>query len=445
MPIPFSAVRAIIRKRDGGVHPPGEIEAMLSGFVNGSVTDYQMTSWMMAILFRGMNREETERLTRAMITSGVSLPEWKNGTPIVDKHSTGGVGDKVSLVVAPLAAACGLRVPMISGRSLGHTGGTLDKLESIPGYDVRPATASFCEIVDSIGASISGATEELVPADRRMYELRDVSGIIESPPLIVSSILSKKASARLDGLVLDVKTGSGGFMQRTTDARKLARMLVEASVDLGMRAEALLTWMGDPLGRAVGNSLEVIESIECLQGREVPADLLDLCLETVVSMLRVSGDQGSGSIRARVEDALNSGRGLERLARMIEAHGGDPRVTEDTSLMPRASIIKTVEAPKAGWITGIDARGVGEFVVDLGGGRYRAADTIDPRVGIVFTALVGDRVSRGQPLAEIHLSDEKPTQSLKERLLSCYRIMSSRPKRRPIILDRITDHPVNTG
>ncbi|MBD3161902.1 MAG: thymidine phosphorylase, partial [Candidatus Eisenbacteria bacterium] len=265
---PFAPVRAILRKRRGEAHPPGEIDAMIDGFVSGAVADYQMTAWMMAILFRGMSREETARLTRAMIRSGRPLPGWEEGGAVVDKHSTGGVGDKVSLVVAPVVAACGMRVPMISGRALGHTGGTLDKLEAIPGYQVDLPMDRFREITRKVGLSIAGAGGDLAPADRRMYALRDVSGIIESPPLIVSSILSKKASARLDGLVLDVKVGAGGFLPSRVSAHRLARLLVEAGADLGMRVEACLSRMDAPLGYAIGNALEVAEAIRLLRGEE---------------------------------------------------------------------------------------------------------------------------------------------------------------------------------
>jgi pyrimidine-nucleoside phosphorylase len=431
-----SPVQVILRKRSGEAHPPGEIEAFIEGFVDGSVTDYQMTAWMMAVLFQGMSRQETARLTRAMIASGHSLPAWAEGPPVIDKHSTGGIGDKVSLIVAPLAAASGLRVPMISGRSLGHTGGTLDKLEAIPGYRVDQAPAGFRAIVERVGVSISGASNDLVPADRRMYALRDVSGIIESPPLIVSSILSKKAAARLDGLVLDVKVGSGGFMPTQGKAEELARMLCTAGSDLGMKTEVILSGMDEPLGRTVGNALEVAEAIDVLKKQNPDPRLTELCLEIAAAMLRVGGESDAKS-RRRVEEGWSSGRGLERFAAMIQEHGGDPRVTEDPSRLPRAASTRKVEAREDGWIQSVDARAVGDLVVDLGGGRRRAEDRIDPRVGIEFFCATGAQVKAGQPLAEIHLPETGSAEEFEERLQESIRIDSEPPSRGAIILGRV--------
>ncbi len=433
----FSVVRTIIHKRGGGEHPPGEIEELIERFVAGQVTDYQMAAWMMAVLFRGMTREETTRLTRAMIGSGRTLPKWEADGPIVDKHSTGGVGDKVSLVVAPLAAACGLRVPMISGRSLGHTGGTLDKLESIPGYRTDLPVDRFREIVKRVGVSIAGATEDLVPADRRMYALRDVAGIVESPPLIVASILSKKAAARLDGLVLDVKVGPGGFMPSLRPARRLAEMLCQASFDLGMRSEALLTDMTQPLGTTVGNALEVIESIEMLKGRPQSVAFRDICLAVTRSMLRVAGSHDAEAASRKVESAWRSGDGLECFGRMIGAHGGDRRVVERTALLPKAPGVRAVLAESEGWITAVDPREMGELVIDLGGGRRRADDSIDPRVGIVLMAKIGDRVAIGHPLATIHHTGHDEIETIARRLRNSFRLSVRRPRRKPIILARV--------
>jgi len=438
MTVPFSAVRAIRRKRNGEEHPPGEIESLVAGFLDGSVPDYQMTAWMMAVLFRGMTREETSRLTRAMLASGDRLPPWGDGPPVVDKHSTGGVGDKVSLIVAPLVAACGLWVPMISGRALGHTGGTLDKLETISGYRVDLEPEVFRAIVKRVGCSIAGASRSLVPADRRMYALRDVAGIVESAPLIVSSILSKKAAARLDGLVLDVKVGIGGFSPVRRGARKLARMLVEAGSDLGLRTEALLTRMEQPLGRAVGNSLEVEEAVRVLRNEGDAQDLEEVCIEVASAMLRVGGEGDGAEGRQRLVDAWRSGLALERFAMMVEAHGGDPRLTDDLTRLPRAASTRMVEAKTEGWIGAIDAREVGEVVIDLGGGRRRVDDSIDPRVGVRLCARVGDRVAPGDPLAEVHLGRDEQAEAFIERLRQAFLVSARRPRRRAAVLERVT-------
>jgi pyrimidine-nucleoside phosphorylase len=442
-----SAASIIIRKRDGHEHPPGEIEEMIHGFVMGQVTDYQMTAWMMAILLRGMSREETSRLTRAMLESGDRLPAWNAGRPVVDKHSTGGIGDKVSLIVAPLVAACGLRVPMISGRALGHTGGTLDKLESIPGYRTDLSVEEFRDTVERVGCSIAGASARLVPADRRMYALRDVSGIVESKPLIVSSIISKKAAARLDGLVLDVKVGRGGFVPELESARELARMLADAAVDLGMRTEALLTRMDDPLGAAIGNAIETEESIRLLRGERVPADLEEVSMALAVSMLRVGGDDGGEEeLRKRLDRAIHSGRALEFFERMIAAQGGDPRVTQDTALLPRAIVRATVPADEEGWVDAVDGREMGEIVIAMGGGRLRSGEEIDRSVGILLHVKRGDRVCRGDPLCDVLSSEEVGNDdgsegSIVSRLRRAFRFAGSPPPGRTAILDRVVGRP----
>lgn len=436
MNAPFTPVRAILRKRDGGSHPSGEIEDLIRGYVEGKVADYQMTAWMMAVFFNGLDRSETTRLTKAMLHSGASLPTWPAGAPVIDKHSTGGVGDKVSLIVAPIAAACGLRVPMISGRSLGHTGGTLDKLESIPGYRARLETEEFRAIVSRVGCCIAGASEDLVPADRRMYALRDVAGIVESHPLIVSSILSKKAAARLDGLVLDVKVGAGGFAPSRRKARALAERLVHASTDLGIRTEAFLTAMNDPLGCAIGNALEVEEAIRFLRGEEISEDLERVSIEIACAMLRVGGEKDAPA-RGRVLDAWRSGRALDRLGEMIEAQGGDRRVTLDPARLPRAPIVRTVVTNRTGHVAGIDAREIGEIVIDLGGGRRKVEDAVDPSVGIILRAKPGERLEKGASIAELHLAKGTDADAMEARLLAAFRFSPQRPRRRPVLIDRI--------
>lgn len=435
---PFSATRAIVRKREGLSHPEGEIGRLVQGFVDGSIADYQMTAWMMAVFFQGLDRRETTELTRAMLGSGARLERWESGSPVVDKHSTGGVGDKVSIALAPLAAACGLRVPMISGRALGHTGGTLDKLESIPGYRTRLDAEEFIRVVGEVGCSIAGATEDIVPADRRMYALRDVSGTIESHPLIVSSIVSKKAAASLDGLVLDVKVGAGGFSPDRTAARSLALRLVEAATDLGMTTRAVMTAMDEPLGRTVGNALEIREAIDLLRGKAGSPAFREICIELTASMLQVAGAEDSQAARLRVERALDSGAGLQRFARMVEAHGGDSRIVDDPDArLARAPRIVPVTAVAAGWVQSIDAREVGEIVIDMGGGRRRVADVVDPAVGIVFFVERADRVEPGAALGELHLSTGLEESSFVERLRRAIRIGPGQPDRLPVILDRI--------
>jgi pyrimidine-nucleoside phosphorylase len=436
MNTPFSPVRAILRKRDGDAHPHGEIEELIRCFVAGDVADYQMAAWMMAVFFRGLTRSETARLTRSMLGSGECLAAWSPGSPVVDKHSTGGVGDKVSLIVAPIVAACGLRVPMISGRALGHTGGTLDKLESIPGFQTRLESRAFHRIVERVGCCIAGASEDIVPADRRMYALRDVAGIVESHPLIVSSILSKKAAARLDGLVLDVKVGVGGFAPSSRRARALAERLVQASTDLGIRTEALLTAMDDPLGRAVGNALEVEESIRLLRCEKTSIGLETVSIEIACAMLRVAGIR-EATARARVLDAWRSGRALDVLGQMIAAQGGDRDVTRDPGRLPRAPIVRTVRAERSGFLAGIDAREIGEIVIDMGGGRRAVDDAIDPRVGILLHAGPGDRVEKGTPIAELHISEARGERAIRSRLVSAFRFVERRPRRRPVVIDRI--------
>jgi pyrimidine-nucleoside phosphorylase len=445
MSLPFTATRAILRKREGLEHPDGEIESLVSGLLDGSVADYQMTAWMMAVFFKGMTVGETTRLTRAMLGSGSELPSWGGGSRIVDKHSTGGVGDKISLIVAPIVAACGLRVPMISGRSLGHTGGTLDKLESIPGYTVHLEPARFMRIVDTVGCSIAGASQEIVPADRRMYALRDVAGIVESVPLIVSSILSKKAAAKLDGLVFDVKVGSGGFSSDRERARLLGQRLVETGTLLGMRCEALLTWMEEPLGAAAGNGLEAAESIRFLRGESVAGDLIEVTYEVAAAMLRVSGAEAEDDARLRVRDAVQSGRALERFEAMVRAQGGDTGVIDDPDVLSTAPIRLEVHSPEPGFVQGVRARAVGEIVVDLGGGRLKADDSVDPGVGVWFHARSGDPVEKGSILAEIHARDLSEARTAASRLLAAYEFGPAAPVRVPLVLETIVPDPSATA
>lgn len=392
----------IVAKRDGHTHPRATIEALVRGLMQGSVADYQMTAWLMAATLRGLDLRETVALTHAMLHSGDRLQHVRLGSPTVDKHSTGGVGDKISLCLAPLAAACGLHVPMISGRGLGHTGGTLDKLESIAGYETHLSIPRFKKIVRDVGASIIGQTESLAPADRRIYALRDVSGSVESESLICASILSKKLAAGLDGLVLDVKVGRGAFMKQPRTARRLARLLVRVGGELGLRVSALLTDMSSPIGRSIGNALEAAEAIEVARG-EGPADTRRLTIELVVEMLRHAEPEGEEvERRARVEQALSSGAAAERLERMIAAHGGDARVVNDPGRLPKSRYRRTVAAPLAGRLESFDALQLGHLALALGAGRTRADLPVDPAAGIELLVSPGETLAAGQPTLRLH-------------------------------------------
>ncbi|MBV9625038.1 MAG: thymidine phosphorylase [Acidobacteria bacterium] len=385
---------------------PPEIEEFVAGYTAGEIPDYQASAWLMAVVLRGMTRAETSALTNAMLRSGKVLDLSEFPERKVDKHSTGGVGDKTSLVLAPLAAAGGLIVPMISGRGLGHTGGTLDKLESIPGFDVNLSVREFRQVLAACGCAMIGQTAEIAPADRKLYALRDVTATVESPYLICASIMSKKLAEGIDALVLDVKTGSGAFMKKEEDAAFLANLMVETGELLGTKVVALLTSMDQPLGRHVGNALEVVEAVEVLRGHG-PDDLRELCLELAGWMLHLGGaastpEQG----KSRSRQLIESGQALERFRQMVELQGGNARVIDDTSLLPRAAHHREVRSPRTGVIQGIDCRAVGIASVILGGGRNKKEDAIDPSVGIVLERKVGDQVAAGEPLCSLHYNSE---------------------------------------
>jgi pyrimidine-nucleoside phosphorylase/thymidine phosphorylase len=356
----------------------------------------------------------------------------------VDKHSTGGVGDKVSLALAPLAAACGVKVPMISGRGLGHTGGTLDKLEAIPGFRVDLPVERFRAAVREVGACLIGQTARLAPADRKLYALRDVTATVESIPLIAGSIMSKKLAEGIDGLVLDVKVGSGAFMKTEDDARALARTLAGIGRRMGKRVSALLTRMDEPLGRAVGNALEVAETVELLSGRG-PADLREVTVELTAEMLllgEVAAD--AADARARVEAAIADGRGLAKLEEIVRAQDGEARVLRDPGLLPRARETYPVPAPAAGHVVGIDTEAIGLAAVALGAGRARVEDRIDPAVGIEVERKLGDRVERGEPLCLVHAgAGSEPRERIVERIANAYRFGPAAPPRRPLVLERL--------
>jgi pyrimidine-nucleoside phosphorylase len=401
------AVDLIIKKRDGAELAPEEIDFLVRGFTAGDIPDYQFSSLLMAIVLKGMTPGETARLTRAMIESGEVMTLTGISGPLVDKHSTGGVGDKISLVLAPLAAACGLRVPMMSGRSLGHTGGTLDKLESIPGYRTDLSEEKFRAALEKVGFAMIGQSESVVPADRRMYALRDVTGTVESIPLITASIMSKKFAEGAQALLMDVKTGSGAFMKDLEQARALAKSLVATGAGLERKVAALITDMDQPLGLAIGNFLEVRECIECLQGRG-PRDEVDLTVQQAGWMLALGGisrnaTEGETLARARLGD----GSAWERFLQNVEFQGGDTEVLLHPERGPRASVVKPLKAGSAGFVRRVDAYKTGVASVILGAGRSRKEDRVLPGVGITLSRTQGDRVDTGDELCLVHGEDEQ--------------------------------------
>ena len=399
------AVDIIVSKRDGRTLTRDEIRFFVDGVTAGTLPDYQASALLMAILLRGMGAEETAWLTDAMVHSGVRVDLRDIPGVKVDKHSTGGVGDKTSLILAPLAAACGVPVPMMSGRGLGHTGGTLDKLEAIPGFRVNLSLDEMKAALASVGCAMIGQTAQIAPADKKLYALRDVTGTVESIPLISASIMSKKIAEGIDALVLDVKTGGGAFMKTEADSRRLAESLVKIGNASGVRTEAIITAMESPLGHAVGNALEVIECIEVLKGRG-PQDLIDVSVELTARMLvlgAVAPDREAAT--AQVRRAIASGAGLDRFRRIVEAQGGDPRVVDDYQRMPHVADRHIVAAGRAGFVTAVDAALVGRASVALGAGRDRVDDAVDPAVGIMVAAKQGDAVRAGAPVLELHFRD----------------------------------------
>ena len=424
-------------KRDGGALSPDEIRGLIDGFVRGEVPDYQMSAFAMAVFFRGMSRDETVALTLAMRDSGTVVDLSAVPLAKVDKHSTGGVGDKVSICLAPLVAACGVAVPMVSGRGLGHTGGTLDKLEAIPGFSVSLPIARYRELVAEVGTCMIGQTAELAPADKRLYALRDVTATVESIPLIVASILSKKLAEGIDGLVLDVKVGSGAFMKTEAQARELATALVEVARGAGKKCVAWLTRMDRPLGRAVGNALETIEAFEVLHGRG-PEDLVEVTLALGASMLVLGGVAATeDEARARLRAAIADGSAAAVARKMVAAQGGDPRAVDDPAVFARAPVIREVRAPRQGFITAIDTHAVGTAGVALGAGRVRAEDAVDPAVGFAFERNTGDAVTEGEVIAWVHAGDETRADEAVSRLLQAITVGDYAPASAPLLVGRV--------
>jgi pyrimidine-nucleoside phosphorylase len=395
----------IERKRDGGRISSAEWRELMLRYGAGDVPDYQMSALAMAVYFNGLDRQELGALTDAMLQSGATLDLSHIRAPRIDKHSTGGVGDKVSLILAPLAAVCGLAVPMMSGRGLGHTGGTLDKLESIPGFRTNLSLAEAATLVETLGCALIGQTAEIAPADRRLYALRDATATVESIPLIAASIMSKKLAEGLTGLVLDVKRGSGAFLPELDRGLSLARTMIELGHDHGCPVVALITAMDRPLGRACGNALEVEESIMALKG-EGPPDLMAVTYALGAEMLIMGGvARDRDEARRKMEVAISSGRAAERFQRVIEAQGGNPAVVDDPALLPQAAECRIFAAPRDGVIARIEPRAIGHGIIALGGGRTRVEDTVDPSVGFVITARPGDIVRAGEPLATVFARD----------------------------------------
>jgi pyrimidine-nucleoside phosphorylase len=431
---PYELIKA---KREGQALPPADIRAFMDGYTRGSIPDYQMAALCMAVFFKGMNAVELGAWTRAMLESGEVLDLSDIRGVKVDKHSTGGVGDKVSLSLAPLAAACGVPVPMISGRGLGHTGGTLDKLESIPGFRVDLSVADYRKMVREVGACLIGQTATLAPADKKLYALRDVTATVDCIPLIASSIMSKKMAEGIDALVLDVKTGSGAFMKRREDAATLARTMIGIGAEMGKKVVALITDMDQPLGSAVGNSLEVIEAVDMLKGC-APADYTECTLALTAEMLVLGKVAKDGAeARAKLQEVIRNGKALEKFEEIVRWQHGDPAALRDDAKLPRARNVLDLASPSDGVVTAIDSEAVGLAAMALGAGRERTDSVIDPGVGFLLRKKVGDAVRAGEPLVQIHYNDDTKLGDVQRRLLAAYRVGSSAPPPRPLVLERL--------
>jgi len=416
----------IAKKREGGQLSEAEIAFLIEGYTRGRIPDYQISALCMAIFLRGMTPQETLALTECMLRSGDRLDLSHLPCPKVDKHSTGGVGDKTSLVIAPLVAAAGLCVPMIAGRGLGFSGGTLDKLESIAGFNVRLSLSQFKSVLEKCGCALIGQTEEIAPADRKLYALRDVTATVECIPLICASVMSKKLAEGIDALVLDVKVGKGAFMQTIEEASELAQGLADIGNGMGTRTVAFLSDMNQPLGLAVGNALEVVEAIETLKGHG-PEDLVRLCEKLAAKMLSLeTSPEKPSTAREKISHLLRSGQGLERFRQVIEAQGGDPDVVDDYSKLPRAAHQQDVLSPSSGYVVSLDARMIGKVSMALGAGRERVDSPIDPAVGILLRRKIGDFASKGEPLCTVHYNSKSKYQDVRESVADAFQIAPSR-------------------
>jgi len=428
----------IRRKRDGGSLEPDEWRALVDGYVAGRIPDYQMSALLMAVVWRGLSADELAALADAMIASGDRFHRGPLGRPVLDKHSTGGVGDKVSLLLVPMVASCGVAVPMISGRGLGHTGGTADKLESIPGFRTGLSLRETEAQLSRIGCAMITQTPEIVPADRKLYALRDVTGTVESIPLLATSIMSKKLAEGLDGLVLDVKTGSGSFLPQLDRSLELARTMIALGETRGCRTVALLTAMDRPLGRACGNALEVEEALQGLAG-EGPEDLMEVTYALGSEMLVLAGVEGDpAAARRSLESAVSSGRALEMLGKIIEAQGGDPGVIEDPGILPQADAVEVFRAPIGGTVAEVNPHTIGMAIIELGGGRQIISDPIDHGVGFVITVKPGDQVTARQPLASVFARDDAGIRLGLDALRRAI-VIGDEGSLSPLISHRVTD------
>ncbi len=426
----MSYVDLILKKRNGQALDEEEIKEFVSGVKEGTMADYQITALLMAIYFQGLNRKELANLTSAMAQSGASLSFPELPGPIVDKHSSGGVGDKTSLVVGPIVAACGLPVAKLSGRGLGFTGGTIDKLSAIPGFRTALSEQEFVQAVQKVGLSIASQSKQIAPVDQVLYALRDVSGTVDSLPLIASSIMSKKLVDGSDALVLDVKVGSGAFMKTDERAIALAQSMVEIGLDNGKKTLALISDMDQPLGRAVGNALEVKEAIETLQGRG-PEDVKSLCLQVAAAMLELGGKcDNSDQALAMAEESLRQGRAYQKLLSMVAQQGGEVRYVEDPSLFAEAEVVQVVRAPQSGFIGAIQTEEIGRVAQLLGAGRSRKEDTIDPRVGLMMDRKLGDAVEAGEALCHLYARNQEEAEAAMERALQAFSIVDAPVLRR---------------
>ncbi len=433
----MNAVELIERKRDRGALTADQIRWFIAGVADGKIPDYQAAAMLMAVFINGMDPDELTTWTDAMLHSGEVLDLSSIEAPKVDKHSTGGVGDKVSIPLAPIVAVCGAAVPMMSGRGLGHTGGTLDKLESIPGFTTALEPDRFNKVLAAEGLVLAGQSESLVPADRRLYALRDATGTVPSIPLIASSIMSKKLAEDLDALVLDVKVGSGSFMGDIERARLLAATMVGLGAAHGLTVEAVLTDMSEPLGVEVGNANEVAESIEVLRG-EGPDDLIELVTDLATRMLTAAGITGSADEAAlSVAGAIESGAALDAFRRVVAAQGGDTSVVDDPASLPSAPEIAEVTAGRAGWVTRCDARTVGVAAMRLGAGRERKEDEVDHGVGITLLAKAGDPVEKGQPLARVRYRSQERWEDTAAFLAGAWQVGDDAPSTHPIVIERV--------
>jgi pyrimidine-nucleoside phosphorylase len=432
------ALRLIERKRDGGRVEAGEWRALANAYAAGHVPDYQMAAFLMACFLRGLDRGETHALTEAMLRSGETMDLAYLDRPRIDKHSTGGVGDKVSIVLAPLIASLGVAVPMMSGRGLGHTGGTLDKLESIPGFRTDLSLAEAKHLLETLNGALLGQTAQIAPADRKMYALRDATGTVESIPLIAASIMSKKLAEGLTGLVLDVKRGSGAFLPELERGLELARTMIELGADHDLPVVALLTAMDRPLGRACGNALEVEESILALRG-EGPPDLMSVTYALGAEMLVLAGVAAdTDTARRRMEQAIGTGRAAEHFQKMIEAQGGNPAVVDDPALLPQAAEVELFAAPRRGFISRVEPRAVGRGITALGGGRTTMEDKLDLSVGFMITARPGDWVEQGEPLATIFARDRTGVESGRASLRAAICIADEADPPLPLVSHRVS-------